>query len=80
MNHVSCESCVCLISTTQLEQLEAHVRCRLIGRVHDIQLHGREKGLVLKGRSHTYYAKQLAQHVLMKATALPIVANEIEVG
>jgi hypothetical protein len=80
MNHLSCESCVCLISTAELEHLEAQVRCRLIGRVHDIQLHGREKGLILRGRSPTYYAKQLAQHVLMEATALPIVANEIEVS
>jgi hypothetical protein len=36
-------------------------------------------GLVLTGQASTYYAKQLAQHAVMEATALPILANEIDV-
>jgi hypothetical protein len=36
-------------------------------------------GLILRGLTTTYYAKQLAQHAVMEATAIPIVANEIEV-
>ncbi len=36
-------------------------------------------GLVLEGHTHTYYAKQLAQHAVMEAVDLPIHANEIVV-
>jgi hypothetical protein len=39
----------------------------------------RDGGLVLRGRAHTYYAKQLAQHAVMDNHPLPILANEIEV-
>jgi hypothetical protein len=38
-----------------------------------------EDGLLLRGYSHSYYVKQLAQHAVMQATNLRIVANEIEV-
>jgi hypothetical protein len=37
-------------------------------------------GKALRGFAHTYYAKQLAQHAVMEATKLPILANEIEVS
>jgi hypothetical protein len=38
-----------------------------------------ERGLVLQGRARCYYAKQIAQHVAMHATGLPIQSNEIDV-
>jgi len=38
----------------------------------------RGRGLILRGRSRSYYGKQLAQHAVMEAVILPIVANEIE--
>ncbi len=60
--------------------LEAQVRHRLSGQVLDIRLVVSGNGLVLQGRSRTYYAKQLAQQVVMDATAIPIIANEIEVA
>jgi hypothetical protein len=60
--------------------LAAHVKCRLGGRIHDFRLVVVHEGLVLRGRAQTYYTKQLAQHAVMKATALPILANEIEVA
>jgi len=63
----------------EIEQLEARVRGRLAGRVRQLQLLGREDGLILKGQSPTYYGKQLAQHAVMEACEVPIVANEIEV-
>jgi len=63
----------------ELEQLEERLRCRLGGRIIDLQLVPRGKGLVLRGRSYTYYAKQLAQHAVMEATETPLVANEIQV-
>jgi hypothetical protein len=63
----------------QLAELEIHVRYRLRGRVRDFRLAPGERGLVLRGQSRTYYAKQLAQHAVMEAAGLPIAANEIEV-
>jgi len=61
------------------EQLETHVQSRLNGRVRHFRIMVRGCGLVLTGHSPTYYAKQLAQHAVMEATALPILANEIQV-
>ena len=63
----------------EVEQLETHVQARLSGRVRHFRLVVRGCGLVLTGHAPTYYAKQLAQHAVMEATALPIVANEIDV-
>jgi hypothetical protein len=61
------------------EQLEARVQSRLHGRVRDFRVRVRGSGLILTGYARTYYAKQLAQHAVMEATVLPIVANEIDV-
>jgi hypothetical protein len=61
-------------------KLEAYLLCRLAGRVHEFQLMVWAGGLVLLGRARTYYAKQLAQHAVMEATGLPILANKIEVS
>jgi hypothetical protein len=60
--------------------LEAHVQCRLSGRVRDLHVVLRDQGLILQGHALTYYAKQLAQHAVMEASDLPILANEIEVS
>jgi hypothetical protein len=48
------------------------------GRVLGLRLLPRNQGLVLQGMTHTYYAKQLAQHAVMAATRIPLLANEIE--
>jgi len=64
----------------EMAQLEAHVQARLHGRVRHFRLVVCGGGLILTGRAPTYYAKQLAQHAVMEATALPILANEIEVS
>jgi hypothetical protein len=63
----------------EIGQLETHVQSRLNGRVRHLRLAARGCGLILTGRARTYYAKQLAQHAVMEATSLPILANEIEV-
>jgi hypothetical protein len=60
-------------------ELETFVRNRLSGRVLDLRVLLQDDGVVLCGHTHTYYAKQLAQHAVMKATDRPIVANLIEV-
>ena len=60
-------------------ELEMHVRCRLSGRVRQLELQILDAGVTLRGRATTYHAKQLAQHAVMEMTDLPILANEIEV-
>jgi hypothetical protein len=62
-----------------IEQLEAQLQGQLRGRVREFRLLIWTDGLVLRGFARTYYAKQLAQHVVMTHTRLPILANEIEV-
>lgn len=74
-----CEELIDSSRNLQLEQLQAHVQGRLGRQVRNLRLFLRGSGLVLQGRAHTYYAKQLAQHVVMRAAEYPIQANEIEV-
>jgi hypothetical protein len=62
------------------DELESHIQCRLGGRVRNLHVFQRDLGLVLQGHALTYYAKQLAQHAVMEASDLPILANEIEVA
>jgi hypothetical protein len=61
-------------------ELEVHVQCRLGGQFRDFRVVATDQGLILRGQAHTYYAKQLAQHAVMEAIRLPILANEIEVA
>ena len=63
----------------EVDELIAHVQCQLAGRVSDLRLLLRDNGLVLQGRARSYYAKQLAQHAVLNATELPLLANDIEV-
>jgi hypothetical protein len=63
-----------------LKEIEEHVRSRLSGLICDFHLVFQDQGLVLRGRVHTYHAKQLAQHAIMEASNLPIRANEMEVS
>jgi hypothetical protein len=60
-------------------RLEELVQARLSGRVRDLRIRVRDHGLILQGQARTYYAKQLAQQLAMTASALPVLANEIEV-
>ena len=64
----------------RLDHLRNHVQSTLGGRVRDLQLLLRDRGIVLRGFARTFYAKQLAQHAVMTETRLPIVSNEIEVS
>jgi osmotically-inducible protein OsmY len=60
-------------------ELEAHIFDRVGRQVYDFRLVVMEGELILRGRARTYYAKQLAQHAVMKVTRVPIRANEIQV-
>jgi hypothetical protein len=68
-----------LVRAEVIDELAAHVQCRLGSNVRNFRIVAVGDGLVLKGWSRTYYAKQIAQHAVLKATDLPILANEIEV-
>ncbi len=61
-------------------ELTARVRSRLSGQVRSFRVVVLDNGLILQGHAHTYYAKQLAQHAVMEATQMPIIANEILVS
>jgi hypothetical protein len=62
-----------------LARLAEIVLHRLSGRLLELCLVWQGGGLILRGRTSTYYAKQLAQHAVMAVTNVPILANEIEV-
>jgi hypothetical protein len=79
MNDLLRESNLAPMSADKVEELRSRVWRRSGGWVRDFRLLLRGRGLVLQGRAPTYYAKQLAQHAIMEATPLPILANEIEV-
>lgn len=59
--------------------IKSQIRCRLGQGVKGLSVDVRDDRLVLSGRAPSYYAKQLAQHVAMKVSPLPL-ANEIDVG
>jgi hypothetical protein len=63
----------------EADKLAEQVRCQLVGRVHDLRLLPRDGGLVLQGQCRSRYAKQLAQHLVVASTHVPLLANEIEV-
>jgi hypothetical protein len=65
--------------TALAERVEALLRERLGRRVLELHVAILDGGIILRGRSVTYHAKQLAQHVTMKEVKRPILANEIEV-
>jgi hypothetical protein len=72
--------CLDVILREKLNDIEAHVHRQLRGRITQFRVAMQGTGLVLKGSTPTYYAKQLAQHAVMAVAAdLPIRANEIEV-
>ena len=61
------------------ERLESTLIRRLGNRVRDLRIIVLPDGLILQGRTATYHAKQMAQHIAMEVTDLPILANEIVV-
>jgi hypothetical protein len=60
-------------------ELEMQIKCRLGAQIRHFRLVFMDHGVILRGHAQTYYAKQLAQHAVMEATRLRILANEIEV-
>jgi hypothetical protein len=56
-----------------------HLAVHLRGRLRNVSLTVQRGGVIIHGRTRSYYVKQLAQHAVMKRVSLPIAANEIEV-
>jgi hypothetical protein len=79
MNGQASEKRANQVGSEEVERLAAHVRCLLGGQVRDLHLVLRGPGLILQGQARTYYAKQLAQHAVMRATTCTLLANDIEV-
>lgn len=67
------------LAAEEIERIGTQIRSQLSGRLRDFRLEIGDAGVILRGRSGTYYAKQLAQHAVMAACDLPILRNEIEV-
>lgn len=64
----------------RLDQIERRIRDEFRHRVHDFRIQAFDDGLVLEGRTKTYYGKQAVTHAVIDATDLPILANRIVVG
>lgn len=59
--------------------LDELVRGMIGRRVRDLRIEVRDGAMVIRGRTDSYHAKQLAQHTAMAVTDLPLAANRIEV-
>jgi hypothetical protein len=63
----------------EIDRVTQTVNRELAGRIRGFSLRFRDQALILEGRARSYYAKQLAQHAVMRVTQLPIDRNDIEV-
>ena len=61
------------------DSLEAIIQRRLGSRIRDVRVLRLPAGLIIQGRTKTYYAKQLATHAVLELADEPILANDIEV-
>jgi hypothetical protein len=63
-----------------LKELEALVHSKLGSRIRDLQITAAPDGVILRGKSNSWYVKQLAQQAVMEAVCIRILANEIVVS
>jgi len=61
------------------DHLETQIHHRLGNRIRNLLVVVHPEGVIIRGRTATYHAKQLAQHAVMDMTDRPILANDIEV-
>ncbi len=62
-----------------LQRIQATLQQRLSGRVRELSLTRTVDRLVLRGLSETYYAKQLAQTIVLEQAGPFRIENEINV-
>jgi hypothetical protein len=55
-----------------IERIEAKIRQRLGGQVMDLQVAIHDGGVILRGRTRTHHAKQVALQAVMDLTEMPI--------
>lgn len=65
--------------STPVERLEGLLQRRLGNRIRDLKVLRLPAGIILQGRTTTYYAKQLATHAALELADEPVLANDIEV-
>jgi hypothetical protein len=75
-------TCICtdkngIPSSARLSELEQHVQARLGNRLRDFHIVPAKCGLILKGCTTTYYAKQLAQQAILEFGGQTILSNDI---
>jgi len=61
------------------ERVAACVHHLMSGRVRDFRVQIDKRGLVLRGQTRTYHAKQLVRQAAMEVAGMPILADEVEV-
>ncbi len=66
--------------TDKLTRIAERIQDKLPFRVRQFQLEAGEDGLVLLGTARSYYEKQLIQEAALRASEMPIAANEIAVS
>lgn len=62
-----------------VEYITTLLQIRLGSRLRNLRVRVEDGGLILEGQASTYHTKQLAQHLAMEESAIPILANQIEV-
>lgn len=66
--------------TDEFARIVRQVQSELGNRVLDFEVVVEADGLILRGRTTTYHAKQLAQHAVMRLARCRVIANEIDVS
>jgi hypothetical protein len=62
-----------------VERIKKAVQARTDGRIRGLEVFVTGGGVVISGRTSTYYAKQLVTHAAMESTDGLQVVNEVEV-
>ncbi len=61
--------------------IEGHVNRIANGRIRDLRVDCSDDRILLRGRSRTYHAKQIAQQAVLELTdGYPLLANQIVVS
>jgi hypothetical protein len=68
-----------LTTADGIAELEMRVDCSLDGDIRNFQVIVEPEGLILRGQARTYHAKQHAHDLVLEASDLPLLADEIEV-
>ena len=64
---------------TLVERIEQAVYTRTGGRIRGLHVQVADNGIVISGRTSTYYVKQLVTHAAMETSDELLVVNKVEV-